>query len=56
MSEGIDRTRGIFMNALLEYDRCHIWHPYAALGNPPPVRLVKLASFRNTGNWPTTHR
>ena len=31
------------MNALLEYDRCHIWHPYAALGNPPPVRLVKSA-------------
>ena len=27
----------------LEYDRCHIWHPYAALGNPPPVRLVKSA-------------
>ena len=28
---------------VLEYDRCHIWHPYAALGNPPPVRLVKSA-------------
>jgi adenosylmethionine-8-amino-7-oxononanoate aminotransferase len=27
----------------LEYDRCHIWHPYAALGHPPPVRLVKSA-------------
>ena len=31
------------MNALLEYDRGHIWHPYASIGNPPPVRLVKSA-------------
>ena len=28
---------------ILEYDRCHIWHPYASIGNPPPVRLVKSA-------------
>lgn len=27
----------------LEYDRTHIWHPYASLANPPPVRLVKAA-------------
>ena len=28
----------------LEYDRAFIWHPYASLNNPPPVRLVKSAS------------
>ena len=28
----------------LEYDRAFIWHPYASLKNPPPVRLVKSAS------------
>ena len=28
----------------LEYDRSFIWHPYASLKNPPPVRLVKSAS------------
>ena len=28
----------------LEYDRAFIWHPYASLGNPPPVRLAKAAS------------
>ena len=27
-----------------EYDRSFIWHPYASLKNPPPVRLVKSAS------------
>ena len=28
----------------LEYDRIHIWHPYASLGNPPPVFCAKSAS------------
>ena len=28
----------------LEYDRAFIWHPYASLKNPPPVRLVQSAS------------
>lgn len=28
---------------ILEYDRRHIWHPYASIRNPPPVRLVKSA-------------
>ena len=28
----------------LEYDRSYIWHPYASLKDPPPVRLVKSAS------------
>ena len=27
-----------------EYDRTHIWHPYASLGNPPPVQFAKSAS------------
>ena len=29
---------------ILEYDRCHIWHPYASIKDPPPVRIVKSAS------------
>ena len=28
----------------LEYDRTYIWHPYASLKDPPPVRLVESAS------------
>ena len=28
----------------LDYDRAFIWHPYASLGNPPPVHLAKSAS------------
>ena len=31
----------------LEYDRSFIWHPYASLKDPPPVRLVKSASGVN---------
>ncbi len=31
----------------LEYDRSHIWHPYASLGNPPPVLHAKSASGVN---------
>ena len=27
----------------LEYDRAFIWHPYASLKDPPPVRLAKSA-------------
>ena len=28
----------------LEYDKAFIWHPYASLKDPPPVRLTKSAS------------
>ncbi len=28
----------------LEYDRAYIWHPYASLKNPPPVRFAVSAS------------
>lgn len=28
----------------LEFDKCHIWHPYAPLKNPPPVRMVESAA------------
>lgn len=31
----------------LEYDRAYIWHPYASLKDPPPVRLVKSANGVN---------
>ena len=29
---------------LLAYDRARIWHPYASIGNPPPVELAVRAS------------
>ena len=29
---------------LLEYDRAFIWHPYASIKDPPPVRLAVSAS------------
>lgn len=31
----------------LEYDRAFIWHPYASLKDPPPVRLVRSANGVN---------
>lgn len=31
----------------LEFDKRHIWHPYAPLKNPPPVRFVESASGVN---------
>ena len=37
------KERRKFMINLLEYDRVYIWHPYASLKDPPPVRLVVSA-------------
>lgn len=31
------------MNAILEYDAAHVWHPYASLANPPRARLAVAA-------------
>lgn len=30
--------------ALLAYDRAHVWHPYTSMTDPAPVRLVSAAS------------
>ena len=30
--------------SVLDYDRKFVWHPYASLKDPPPVRLAKSAS------------
>ena len=32
------------MTGILDYDRKFVWHPYASLKDPPPVRLAKSAS------------
>ena len=32
------------MTDILDFDRHNIWHPYASLKNPPPIRLAKSAS------------
>lgn len=32
------------MDALLTYDRAHVWHPYTSMTDPTPVRVVESAS------------
>ena len=32
------------MTDIMDFDRHNIWHPYASLKNPPPIRLAKSAS------------
>ena len=27
----------------IDFDKAHIWHPYASLKDPPPVRLARAA-------------
>ena len=31
------------VTASLAFDRAHVWHPYASLKDPPPVRLARAA-------------
>jgi adenosylmethionine-8-amino-7-oxononanoate aminotransferase len=33
-----------FTDALLAYDRAHVWHPYTSMTDPAPVRVVESAS------------
>ena len=40
----------------LAYDRAYVWHPYASLKDPPPVRLVKSADGVNPRTDITTRR
>ena len=32
------------LSLAMELDRMHVWHPYASLKNPPPVRMARSAS------------
>ena len=40
-------NEGANFAAARAYDRAHIWHPYAPLGNPPPVEFATSASGVN---------